>query len=121
MKIIKFLIYIKLLYLLKQNIKVNIKIKIKIVNKFRIKTLNNRYREKNKITDILTFKEVDFFCFFIHFDYIKKMEINKILLHGILHLVGYDHNYIRDDKIMNFIGIKIGMSGIEPPTITTSK
>lgn len=121
MKIIQFLTDIKLLYLLKQSMKINIKIKVKTVSKFYIKTLNNRYRKKNKFTDILTFKEKNIFFFFVCFDFILIGDLNKMLLHGILHLIGYDHKKVKDSNIMNLIGQKIGMSGIEPPTITTSK
>lgn len=120
MKIIQFLIKIKLLYLIKKNTIRN-NIETKNVNKYIIKALNKRYRKKNNPTDILTFREINIFYIIICIDLIKKNKIDKILIHGVLHLIGYDHKKLKDEKIMNKIGFKIGMSGIEPPTITTSK
>lgn len=113
-------------------IKKQLNININITNKLHIKILNKKYRNINKPTDILTFKN----------DYIIKNTIGDIIIckqlikrnkqktlenwhiiitHGVLHLLNYDHKKNYDNYIMCSLQKKIGMSGIEPPTTTTSK
>lgn len=73
------------------------------VNSVRIKELNKKYRKKNKPTDILSF-EGDRDCLgemAICLSEVKrnakqiklnfKKELALVLIHGILHLLGYDH------------------------------
>lgn len=109
-------------------LKKNIKIKINFVKKHTIKKLNRKYRKKNKNTDILTFKTKKYSNILGEIFIYNKIKKNKkaLIIHGILHLLEYDHNKYKDYKIMIKMEkiIKqyiIGMSGIEPPTITTSK
>lgn len=123
-KIIKNKIPIKNLSLyIKKLIKNNYNINIQITNKQYIKIINKKYRKINKSTDILTFEYENrtlgdiILCPKL----INKNFLEKTIIHGILHLLKYNHENITDRKIMNKIEIKIGMSGIEPPTITTSK
>lgn len=113
-------------------IKKQLNININITNKLHIKILNKKYRNINKPTDILTFKN----------EYIIKNTIGDIIIckqliksnkqktlenwhiiitHGVLHLLNYDHKKNYDNYIMCSLQKKIGMSGIEPPTTTTSK
>lgn len=106
-------------------------INIKITNEKNIKILNNKYRRKNTSTDVLTFKNENIekykiignivLCPKIIFKKHKKICFKKIIIHSILHLLNYDHIEKKDFIIMSEIEKKIGMSGIEPPTITTSK
>jgi probable rRNA maturation factor len=71
-----------------------------------IKKLNKKYRHKNKPTDVLSFegdKKIDYslgeviICPEIVKENAEKFktrfenELVKILIHGILHLCGYDH------------------------------
>lgn len=75
-------------------------ISIALVCPKKIKELNKKYRGKEKITDVLSFDYKDrgeiiicpaqveknskqFFSFF-------KKELTKVLIHGILHLMGYE-------------------------------
>ena len=84
-----------------ENRKLN-ELSIALVEPKRIKELNKKYRKKNKITDILSFKynnnsgEIVIcpevvkknskkFCLTF------KKELTRALIHGILHLLGYDH------------------------------
>lgn len=115
---------IKKIYLTKKIIKIN----IKNVNKNHIKKLNKKYRNKNNYTDVLTFKYKKntliadiIFCKKIITKKDKKKCCNEIIIHSILHILDYDHYNKKDHIIMKKIEKKIGMSGIEPPTITTSK
>lgn len=70
---------------------------IVLVGEGRIKALNKKYRGKNKVTDVLSF---DYGEIFICVPQAKKQakkighsikkELGILLIHGILHLVGYD-------------------------------
>lgn len=79
-----------------------------------IRALNREYRDKDEPTDILTFamkdgedfivpceEEEDLGDFFISLDSMRRNasefgvpeeeELDRLLLHGMLHLLGYDH------------------------------
>lgn len=111
--------------------KKNKTINLKITNEKYIKTLNKKYRKKNTSTDVLTFKNENIkivkeigniiLCPKIMAKKTKKNYWEKTIIHSILHILNYDHIEKRDFIIMSQIEKKIGMSGIEPPTITTSK
>lgn len=108
--------------------KKNIFINIKIIKEDKISYLNKKYRGINKPTDILTFNYKKnrhigdiVLCPKIMKNKHKKNYWGKIIIHGVLHILNYDHNEKTDYMIMKEIELKIGMSGIEPPTITTSK
>ena len=79
---------------------------ILLTEKNKMKKLNNSFRKKNKITDVLSFPLRGYFGnknyigdIAICFEFIKSRsltsnfedEINKMWVHGYLHLVGYDH------------------------------
>ncbi len=91
-----------------------------------IKKLNNKFRNKNKSTDILSFpfyekeqlnkiikknKEVYIGDIIINLNKIKnrqnkdkfKEELNKLWIHGLLHLFGYQHKKNQDFCIMSQI------------------
>jgi len=76
----------------------------------RMRKLNKKYRKKNKVTDVLSFEpskkfpagpekelgevviclqEVKKSAKRLNFDYNK--ELARIFIHGLLHLLGYDH------------------------------
>ena len=114
------------IYILKNKIiKKNYGINIIILSKKEIKILNKKYRKVNKETDILTFSndiQINLLGdIILCMEVIENTYINKTLIHGILHLLEYNHIQLTDAKIMHQVENKIGMSGIEPPTITTSK
>ena len=91
-----------------------------------IKNLNKKFRRKNKSTDVLSFpfyekkqlnnkirkeKEVYLGDIIINLSHVKKKnnkakfkeELNKLWIHGLLHLLGYDHKsnsqYLQMQKI----------------------
>ncbi|HNV97235.1 MAG TPA: rRNA maturation RNase YbeY [bacterium] len=84
-----------------------------------IKLLNKKYRKKNKTTDVLSFAEKDIknnFHFkdnyylgeiIINIDQARrqsknlKKEILFLLIHGYLHLKGYDHRNLKEESSMN--------------------
>ena len=88
-------------------------------NNKKIKILNNKFRKKNKHTDILSFpfnnnikknKEVYLGDIIISFDYMNKPKnitklkfkekVSKIFIHGYLHLLGFNHVKNKDYKLM---------------------
>ena len=85
-------------------------------NKF-IKKLNNKFRKKNKTTDVLSFpfnekiKKNSFLGdVVISYEIVKKRsynssfsrELDKMWVHGLLHLLGYNHKKLKDySKIYN--------------------
>lgn len=85
----------------------------------RMRTLNTRYRGKPKTTDVLAFSareggnfptEGDIGDIFIsvpqierqarRFDVPYEEELTRMLVHGLLHLLGFDHEQPRDAKKM---------------------
>ena len=89
-----------------------------------IKDLNFKYRNKNKATNVLAFSVQEFIekknyvgdlaislekIIFESNKYkIKKNQyLSKITIHGILHLLGYDHVNDRDYEVMNKIEDRI--------------
>ena len=93
-----------------------------------IKKLNKKFRKKNKSTDVLSFpfydkkqlnnkirreKEVYLGDIIINLSQVKnknnkikfKEELNKLWIHGLLHLLGYDHKsntkYLQMQKLEN--------------------
>ena len=91
-----------------------------------IKKLNKKFRKKNKSTDILSFpfygkaelnkklkkeKEIYLGDIVININKIKskqnkdyfKTEFNKLWIHGLIHLFGYDHKRNKDFNNMNRI------------------
>ena len=91
-----------------------------------IKKLNKRFRKKNKSTDILSFpfhnkknlkyklkkdKEIYLGDIIINLNKIKnkhdkkkfKIEFNKLWIHGLVHLFGYDHKKNKNFNTMQKI------------------
>jgi len=88
-----------------------------------IKKLNKKFRKKNKATDVLSFGNVSSFKFQVSREGLGEVvicpkvveenskirrpadgndfdkELAKILIHGILHLLGYDHEKTKDERI----------------------
>ena len=75
---------------------------ILLTNNLKMKKLNNKFRKKNKITDVLSFplKNNSYIGdIAISFELINKKslssnfnyEFDKTWIHGYLHLLGYDH------------------------------
>jgi probable rRNA maturation factor len=80
-----------------------------------IHALNRQYRGKNKPTDVLSFPLADEWQPFLLGDVVISVEtaarqaqrrghalgeeIQTLLIHGILHLLGYDHEVSRSEAI----------------------
>ena len=91
-----------------------------------IKLLNKKFRDKNKTTDILSFpfqkkkefkkelrkkKEIYLGDIIINLNKIKQKDslknfqkdFDKLWIHGLVHLLGYDHKKIKEFKKMSLI------------------
>ena len=99
----------------------NITFTILLTNSLYIKKLNRKFRKKNKPTDVLSFpaftkkslkiaKDKEIYigdlatCYEIINSRAKKNfleEFDKVWIHGLLHLIGYDHVKDRDYIKMN--------------------
>ncbi len=106
----------------------NITFTILLTNSLDMKKLNKKFRKKNKSTDVLSFpfyeknqlnnkirkeKEVYLGDIIINLSQVKnksnkvkfKEELNKLWIHGLLHLLGYDHKsntkYLKMQKLEN--------------------
>ena len=108
-------------YVLKRENKKGV-ISLVIVGTARIKRLNKKYRKKNRATDVLSFspkaksefreiQEENFLGEIVICPRVIKKtarrqgsvfdkELARVLIHGILHLLGYDHLKEKDAKIM---------------------
>ena len=84
---------------------------ILLTNSSKMKKLNNKFRKKNKSTDVLSFPNNSNFYIgdiAISFEIINKkskiknfnFEFDKTWIHGYLHLVGYDHKKNKDYEKM---------------------
>ena len=91
----------KVLRMLKKD---GVSFEIFLVLEKEIKKINRERRNKNRTTNVLSFCEPKNFVYpkekykrmgeiFISPDFVKKagQEINLMLVHGILHLFGFDH------------------------------
>jgi len=81
--------------------KEKLELSIVLVGQARIRKLNKKYRRKNRATDVLSFAYDNSGEIVICLPEVKKnakklksvfrKELAKVLIHGILHLLGYDH------------------------------
>jgi len=95
---------------LKGENKKNINLSIAFVGPSRIKNLNKKYRRKNYVTDVLAFGEnggLGLGEIVICLQEVKKnakkyalsfeKELINCLIHGILHLLGYEHEKSKEE------------------------
>ncbi len=92
-----------------KQITVNKDINIVFVESDEIRKLNKEYRGKDASTDILTFDYGDEGDILLNLDLIRKLKefdesmpeaTLKTVIHGVLHLYGYDHENEKDRAIM---------------------
>jgi probable rRNA maturation factor len=97
----------------------NLEVSILLTDKKNMKQLNKKFRKISKDTDVLSFPNYEKIFFSknskiknlylgdlaFSYDYIKKQKtdfleyINKIFIHGCLHLIGYEHNNLKNYKV----------------------
>ncbi len=100
-----------------------------IVGKTKIRSINKNYRNKDAVTDVISFANIDsddydYLCddvnlgdIFINVDRVKsqakkyehsiKREFVFLFVHGMLHLLGYDHMEKADEEVMFALQEKI--------------
>ncbi|MCX6737900.1 MAG: rRNA maturation RNase YbeY [Candidatus Parcubacteria bacterium] len=96
-----------------EGVKEKVDLSVVIVNRTKIKELNRIYRGKNKPTDVLSFNysdklkglpknlgEIVLCPLEINIDIDKEIGLTHIFIHGLLHLLGYDHENQKEAKIM---------------------
>ena len=105
---------IKKLSTIKPLKKKNFQFTLLLTNKTIIKKLNKKFRKKNEETDVLSFPIKNHFnknykgdiaiCYEIINLRSKKtnfnIEFDKMWIHGLLHLLGYNHLKLKDYKQM---------------------
>jgi len=99
----------------------NIEFNVIFVNNDRIKEINKEYRNIDRETDVITFRLADYekvvyndievlgdiyisldkaLSQSIEYNHSYLRELSFLLIHGFLHLLGYDHMNIEDEKEM---------------------
>jgi len=80
---------------------------IALVSDARIRSLNKRYRRKDRATDVLSFEPSDIVIATgvarrqaLEAGHSYATELKVLALHGLLHLLGYDHHDPADDGRM---------------------
>ena len=86
-----------------------------LTNNKKMKSLNFKFRKKNKPTDVLSFplrhlekKSIYIGDIAISFEIVNQrsktsnffLEFDKMWIHGYFHLIGYDHKKLKDFKKM---------------------
>ena len=89
---------------------------ILLTNSKKIRSLNYKFKKKNKPTDVLSFPTQNIFKnnsyigdIAICFEIINKrskasnffLEFDKMWIHGYFHLIGYDHKKLKDFEKMS--------------------
>ena len=93
-------------------------VSIAFVDDETMKGLNRKFRHLNKTTDVLTFPADESCEIVISVDRARRQaaderhsiatEVRYLLLHGVLHALGYDHE--TDDGEMNALELKVRAS-----------
>lgn len=100
----------------------NVSLSVNLVSNEEIKTINSDYRNKDSVTDVITFSYEDEDNFnelfeirelgdmFIALDYVYDNSIKYghpmarecafVIAHGLLHMLGYDHNTKEEETAM---------------------
>jgi probable rRNA maturation factor len=96
-----------------ENVSIIQRVDLVLCSDYYIKKLNSIYRKKNRPTDVLSFPfgEKDFLGeIYISLQRAKIQasrykisyndEITRLFVHGLFHLIGYDHHTIKERDIM---------------------
>ncbi len=76
------------------------KISLAIVDKKTIKQINQKYRNKNQATDVLSFGSISepFYVPEIVICPEKAENVYQSLIHGILHVLGHNHQNMKEKE-----------------------
>lgn len=99
----------------------NVEFNVIFVDNERIRQLNKTYRNKDSETDVITFRLADYenvvfedvtilgdvyisldkaHSQSIEYGHSYLRELSFLMIHGFLHLLGYDHMTLEDEKVM---------------------
>ena len=124
-----------------KTLKKNTLVSILLTDDKNIKILNYRWRKKNQNTNVLSFPLKSFikegkYLFIgdivLSYETIKKESIQRkinfrdhflhLCLHGILHLLGYDHKKQKEQREMENVEIKLlSLINIQNPYLTNAE
>ncbi len=77
------------------------KLNIIIVDEGYIRELNKKFLHRDRSTNVLAFNLDDICEIYVSKDAAKdEQELYYYILHGLLHIIGYDHNNKKDEKLM---------------------
>ncbi len=83
-------------------------VNVVFVSKEKIRKLNQKLRDKDEVTDVLSFTvSPEVSEIYLCPEYIKKnsddfeKEVLRMIVHGILHIKGYEHKHYFDEKNLN--------------------
>ena len=117
----RYFLFVLKKFLKKMEIKNSVEVNLILVGKLKIQKLNHEYRKKDKPTDILSFpiditnpkkistlERIVLGDIYICPEMVEKGELQNTFLHGLIHLVGYDHekNEKEWEKVLKKIDIK---------------
>ncbi len=105
-----------------KNKSIHWELSVSLVSESKIKSLNHRFRKKNRVTDVLSFSQLDkswpvspiqsFGEVIICLPVAKKQallfkqtllrELERLTVHGTLHLLGYDHELGKKEELEMF-------------------
>ncbi|MFA5355541.1 MAG: rRNA maturation RNase YbeY [Candidatus Paceibacterota bacterium] len=82
--------------ILKKEKRSDLSVSVAFVGQSRIKDINKKHRGKDKPTDVLSFYYGDLGEIVICPEIVEKSgsfkkELTKVFIHGLLHILGYDH------------------------------
>ena len=78
-------------------------ISIALVNEERIRELNKKYKRIDKATDVLSF--ADGLNEIIICPNMARGRLNETLIHGVLHILGYEHGKEMESKQKSYLKI----------------
>ncbi len=103
----------------------NLVFDVNIVDSKTIKHINKKYRNKDKVTDVISFANRDSKDLYVpllgevyicleqakkqarEYNHSLKRELCFLFTHGLLHLLGFDHTNTKDEKEMMSLSKKI--------------
>lgn len=126
---------------IEKTLKKNTLVSILLTDDKTIKILNHRWRKKNQNTNVLSFPVKSFikdgkYLFIgdivLSYETIKKESVKRkinfrdhflhLCLHGILHLIGYDHIKQKEQREMENVEIKLlSLINIQNPYLTNAE
>ncbi|MFA6304278.1 MAG: rRNA maturation RNase YbeY [Patescibacteria group bacterium] len=93
----------------------NLAVSAALISPQEIQEFNKIYRHKNKVTDVLSFEEVNevVICYAKAKEQAKehghslKKELAILFVHGLLHVLGYEDKTLRGAREMDELGARI--------------